>query len=250
MQEQEKFKESLIALLEVAKAQDNTLTMDEIKEVFHDINLGEDKFDAIYAYLAANKVKIQNYMEKPLNDFVEEETHKKPTEDIFVKMYLDDISVIEPCGKAEQGTLLIKIRQGDKEAQNRLVEGNLRLVPEIAKQYRDKGLSIGDLIQEGNIGLITGAKLLAITTEIPDITEFLQVQVSLAMEEALREMRVESLTEKEIIIKVSRLSQAAKELEEELGRHPDVEEIASYLKISDEEVKDMVRLSKDVRADA
>lgn len=250
MQEQEKFKESLIALLEVAKAQDNTLTMDEIKEVFHDINLGKDKFDAIYAYLAANKVKIQNYMEKPLNDFVEEETHKKPTEDIFVKMYLDDISVIEPCGKAEQGTLLIKIRQGDKEAQNRLVEGNLRLVPEIAKQYRDKGLSIGDLIQEGNIGLITGAKLLAITTEIPDITEFLQVQVSLAMEEALREMRVESLTEKEIIIKVSRLSQAAKELEEELGRHPDVEEIASYLKISDEEVKDMVRLSKDVRADA
>lgn len=250
MQEQEKFKESLTALLEVAKAQDNTLTMDEIKEVFHDINLGEDKFDAIYAYLAANKLKIQNYMEKPLNDFVEEETHKKPTEDTFVKMYLDDISVIEPCGKAEQGTLLIKIRKGDKEAQNRLVEGNLRLVPEIAKQYRDKGLSIGDLIQEGNIGLITGAKLLAITTEIPDITEFLQVQVSLAMEEALREMRVESLTEKEIIIKVSRLSQAAKELEEELGRHPDVEEIASYLKISDEEVKDMVRLSKDVRADA
>lgn len=260
MQEQERFKESLEALMEIAKAKDNTLTMDEIKEVFQDSSLEEEKFETIYAYLAANKVKIQNYMAKELsnhyedmqeNDEKSEELSRKQGEkdDVYVRMYMEDISCIEPCKEEEMKSLFEKIKQGDSAAKTRLIEGNLTTAVEIANQYRNKGITIGDLIQEGNMGLTLAAGDIQELENSGEVQEFLHTQIRQAIEAAVGEVNFENQLENEIVIKTNRLSQAAKRLEEELGRHPEVKETAEFMKITEQEIKDIMRLSKEIVAE-
>jgi|GEM_PF-5253247 len=70
-------------------------------------------------------------------------------------MYLEEIEAIRPCTKEEQDQLLKKIAQGDDSARERLVEGSLGQLVELAKEYDGQGVLMGDLIQEANIALLT-----------------------------------------------------------------------------------------------
>ena len=75
-------------------------------------------------------------------------------DDIY-QMYLEEIEAIRPCTKEEQDQLLKKIAQGDDSARERLVEGSLGQLVELAKEYDGQGVLMGDLIQEANIALLT-----------------------------------------------------------------------------------------------
>jgi RNA polymerase primary sigma factor len=72
--------------------------------------------------------------------------------------YLDTISGSHPLTMAEEASLALRIRQGDEEARNALVEANLRFVVTIAKEYQNRGLAMPELISVGNVGLITAAE--------------------------------------------------------------------------------------------
>ena len=72
--------------------------------------------------------------------------------------YFQEIGRYELLSAEEEVELAIKIRHGDVEAQNKLVRANLRFVVSVAKMYQNQGLSLGDLINEGNIGLVKAAK--------------------------------------------------------------------------------------------
>src|SRR6201995_3873420 len=75
-----------------------------------------------------------------------------------LNQYLSDIAKIPMVTPQEEVTLTQKIRQGDQAALERLTSANLRFVVSVAKQYESSGLSVGDLINEGNLGLIKAAK--------------------------------------------------------------------------------------------
>ena len=83
-------------------------------------------------------------------------TFDRDTESI--KKYLEEVSRIPRLSIEEEISLSIKIKEGDQKALNDLVRGNLRFVISVAKQYHDKDTNLEDLINEGNIGLIEGAK--------------------------------------------------------------------------------------------
>jgi RNA polymerase primary sigma factor len=74
-----------------------------------------------------------------------------------IDKYLNEISKLPMVSEEEEVALAIKIRKGDQMAANRLVQANLRFVVSVAKQYQNQGLSLNDLINEGNIGLIKAA---------------------------------------------------------------------------------------------
>ena len=75
-----------------------------------------------------------------------------------LEKYLQDIGKEELISAEEEAQLAAQIRQGDKKALERLTKANLRFVVSVAKQYQNQGLSLPDLINEGNVGLIKAAK--------------------------------------------------------------------------------------------
>src|SRR5881227_2164348 len=76
-----------------------------------------------------------------------------------VEKYLQEISKIPMVTPEEETTLAQRIKMGDQRALDKLVKANLRFVVSVAKQYQHQGLSLSDLINEGNLGLIKAAKL-------------------------------------------------------------------------------------------
>lgn len=79
-------------------------------------------------------------------------------ESVALEKYLNDIGRIELLSADEEAELAARIREGDREALDRLTKANLRFVVSVAKQYQNQGLSLSDLINEGNVGLMKAAK--------------------------------------------------------------------------------------------
>ena len=75
-----------------------------------------------------------------------------------ITSYFNDINKYDLIEPEEESELAERIQQGDKQALQRLVNGNLRFVVSVAKQYQNKGLTLEDLISEGNIGLVKAAE--------------------------------------------------------------------------------------------
>lgn len=82
----------------------------------------------------------------------------RPEGDVILAQYLEDIATSTPLGGLEESALAKRIRAGDDEARNALVEANLRFVISISKEYQNRGLSLAELISAGNVGLITAAE--------------------------------------------------------------------------------------------
>ena len=89
---------------------------------------------------------------------IKRNAHNKNKKADPVLIYLNDISELNLLKREEETELARRVQQGDKTAERKLVEGNLRFVVSIAKRYRGQGIPLGDLINEGNIGLIKAAK--------------------------------------------------------------------------------------------
>lgn len=116
-------------------------------------------------------------------------------EDTLLNKYLDEIGRESLLSEDEERTLSARIQHGDSRALNRLVEANLRLVVSIARQYQGKGLSMEDLVSEGNIGLMKAASRYDATRGLR-FAGYAVVQIRRAIEKALKaesaEQRVES----------------------------------------------------------
>ncbi len=153
-------------------------------------------------------------------------------------VYLRDISRIPLLGREEEAELACRVRQGDEAAKARMVESNLRLVVQIARRYRNRGLPLLDLIEEGNIGLLH-----AVDKFDPDrgtrlstyATWWIRQAVTRALANQARIIRlpvhVEALLGR-YVREQQRLTQA-------LGRPPTPEELASALKSTVEEIEEL-----------
>ena len=112
--------------------------------------------------LLENEERIPDREEPYPDEFVSEENplfeEEKPDEtsaqEESLSLYLKDIGKIPLLSETEERELAVRKDHGDKSAENKLINANLRLVVSIAKRYRGRGLSFQDLIQEGNIGLV------------------------------------------------------------------------------------------------
>lgn len=104
-----------------------------------------------------------------------------------VKIYLEEVQRIPLLGAQEFHTLLLRAADGDEEAQLELVNANLRLVVNIARNYTDYGVSFSDLIQEGNIGLMKAVKKFS-TKGSATFIEYAEECIEKAIVRGLREM--------------------------------------------------------------
>ena len=118
-------------------------------------------------------------------------------DDNSLNVYLDEIGQSKLLSEEEERKLALRIKAGDDRALNKLVESNLRFVVSIARQYQGKGLSISDLISEGNIGLMKAARKFDGERGLRFVNyavTFVRQQIEKALEKESSEQRVESNT--------------------------------------------------------
>jgi RNA polymerase primary sigma factor len=157
--------------------------------------------------------------------------------------YLREISRYPLITREDEGVLAIRIRAQDQEALETLVRSNLRFVVSVAKKYQNQGVSLSDLINEGNLGLIRAAHKFDETRGIKFISYavwWIRQAILQALAEQSRIVRV-PLNRAGTLHRIGRRSSA---LLQELGREPTVEEIAEGMEISREEVAKTLSISQ------
>ena len=157
--------------------------------------------------------------------------------------YLREISAYPLIAREEEITLAIRIKQADPEALDKLVRSNLRFVVSVAKKYQNQGVSLSDLINEGNLGLIRAAHKFDETKGI----KFISYAVWW-----IRQAILQALAEQSRIVRVPlnragtlhRIGKRASALLQELGREATHAEIAEGMDISEEEVAKTLSISQ------
>jgi len=152
-----------------------------------------------------------------------------------LEKYLHEIAFIERISPEEEAELSQKIMKGCKASLQRLASANLRFVVSVAKQYQHQGLPLGDLINEGNLGLVKAAGRFDGTKGFKFISYavwWIRQSILLALAEHGRIVRVP-------VNKVShaqRMQKAFHQLEQELEREPSSQELAAYMGVSEQEI--------------
>jgi RNA polymerase primary sigma factor len=149
--------------------------------------------------------------------------------------YLNEISKVDMISPTEEVDLAKKIKDGDQASLEKLVNANLRFVVSVAKQYQNQGLTLGDLINEGNLGLIKAAQRFDETRGF----KFISYAVWWIRQSILQALAEQSRLVRLPLNKVGSLSKigtAAAELEQKFEREATTEEIAEMLELPAEEI--------------
>ena len=156
--------------------------------------------------------------------------------------YLGEIASSKPLSSAQEVELAQRIKQGDEDARNKLVEANLRFVVSVGKEYQNRGVPLADLISAGNVGLITAAE------RFDENRGFKFISYAVWW---IRQAILQALAEQSRIVRLPlnrvgalhKIGKASSGLEQEYGREPSPGEIADELEMSDYEVMDTLKIS-------
>jgi len=167
-----------------------------------------------------------------------------------LEKYFNDISKYELLTPEEEVDLAQRIKEGDQIALEKLTKANLRFVVSVAKQYQNGTMPLNDLINEGNLGLVKAAKKFDETRGFKFISYavwWIRQSIMQALAEQSRMVRL-PLNK---ISSLSKINQAVAAMEQEYEREPTAEELAEFLDVTIDEIKNtMSSSSKQVSVDA
>lgn len=161
-------------------------------------------------------------------------------EDIY-RVYMEEIAAIPPCSEAENEKLLGEIRNGNKAARERLIEGNLKNALFFVQDYINKGVPMADLIQEASLELM----MLADEGFEGSFEKLLESRIRVRMEEIINDQKKEAGIEEEMLARVNVLQEVSKSMAEELGREAKLSELAERMKMTEDEVREIMKVTMD-----
>ncbi len=230
------------------------ITQDEILSIFPKPEEHLNELDHLYDKLLSSDVDVFETVvrdqegEKPLEDLEKElEALTVLTEGTVsdpVRMYLKEIGRIPLLNFEQEISLAKRVEKADKEAKKILTNSNLRLVVSIAKKYVGRGLTLLDLIQEGNQGLIRavekydwrrGYKFSTYATW------WIRQSITRAIADQARTIRIPV----HMVENINRFLRTSRKLMQELGREPTPEEVAKVLEIDPEKALEIIKISQE-----
>ncbi|MDR1573665.1 MAG: RNA polymerase sigma factor RpoD [Clostridiales Family XIII bacterium] len=264
---EEKKMEAIQELLERAKHK-GSVTYTEISDELETLEIDKDQIDDFYDKLFNAGVELVAEVEEPepyeLLALEEEEEGDIDVEvaatdgeidlettlpkgiavDDPVRMYLKEIGTVPLLTADEEVDLAIRMEKGDDNAKKRLCEANLRLVVSIAKRYVGRGMLFLDLIQEGNFGLIKAVdkfdwrKGYKFSTYA---TWWIRQAITRSIADQARTIRIPV----HMVETINKLIRISRQLLQEYGREPLPEEIAVEMDISEEKVREILKIAQE-----
>jgi len=242
-----------------------SLTYEEINAVFENVeDVNPERIDELFEDLAARSIEVVDEQKdgKPAADGEEPEAIPAGLSlDDPVRMYLKEIGRVPLLSMEEEKTLAMAIEAGELEAQKngsasnetiehgfeakrKLTEANLRLVVSIAKKYVGRGMLFLDLIQEGNLGLIRAVEKFDYRKGYKFSTYatwWIRQAITRALADQARTIRIPV----HMVETINRLIKISRQLLQELGRDPTVEEIANEMGLTPEKVREVIKISQE-----
>lgn len=163
----------------------------------------------------------------------------------ILSIYLKEINNIPLLEREEEVDLARKAADGDADAIKRLVEANLRFVVNVAKKYQNQGIPLGDLINEGNIGLMNAIE----RYDVDKGYHFISYAVWWIRQAILKSIYEKSRTIRLPLNRANELIQiqkAQKEITARKGEDPELKEIASLTQLSEQHIADLLSISRDM----
>ena len=189
----------------------------------------------------AEKIRYENENEHAkIDDEFNNSEDDLSAEDIY-RVYMEEIAAIPPCSEAENEKLLGEIRNGNKAARERLIEGNLKNALFFVQDYINKGVPMADLLQEASLELM----MLADEGFEGSFEKLLESRIRVRMEEIINDQKKEADIEEEMLARVNVLQEVSKSMAEELGREAKLSELAERMKMTEDEVREIMKVTMD-----
>ena len=255
-----KFEEKLKNLVALGKKKKSILEIQEINEVFSDMELEAEQMEKIFEYLESQNIDVLRIspdtddaddVEILLTDEDEVDMEKIDLSvpdgisiEDPVRMYLKEIGKVPLLSAEEEIELAKRMAEGDEDAKKRLAEANLRLVVSIAKRYVGRGMLFLDLIQEGNLGLIKAVEKFDYQKGFKFSTYatwWIRQAITRAIADQARTIRIPV----HMVETINKLIRVSRQLLQELGREPLPEEIAEELDMPVERVRENLKISQE-----
>lgn len=230
----------LSELVALAKENSGSVTIADVEQYFSDINLTEEQMELVYDYLLAQKVVVKGYFKMSSPEAEADKPVLTEEEEAYLKEYQRDLHAFREVADGERDKLFSQVLQGDEQAKNRLVEIYLKEVVQIAKEMYHKDIFLGDLVQEGNVGLILGMDML---TDVKTAHDTIVGQVKQSIQVFIEEHAELASRDKKMVEKVAILDESIQTMTEELGRKVTIDELAVYMGMTEEEIEDILRLT-------
>lgn len=273
MQEEPKDKKQILDELTEKGKGKGSITYTEISDHLGNIELDKDEMDDIYEQLISKGIEIVSETEPEPDDIELSELENEEVEDPEVeaviaentgakeidleatipkgiavddpvRMYLKEIGKVPLLTAQEEIELAKRMEAGDEAAKQKLCEANLRLVVSIAKKYVGRGMLFLDLIQEGNLGLIKAVdkfdwkKGYKFSTYA---TWWIRQAITRSIADQARTIRIPV----HMVETINKLIRVSRQLLQEKGREPSPEEIAEEMGISEEKVREILKIAQE-----
>lgn len=263
-------------LIQEGKENKDSIDETELADAFRGYDIPEEQFEHIRKYIEESGIEINPVLSDSMlsqiesgiesgeedgemealsseEEFPDEEEERLDLESLSllngietddpVRFYLKEIGTIPLLSPEEEKELAKRSKEGDPLARQRLVEANLRLVVSIAKRYTGRGMSILDLIQEGNLGLMKGVEKFE-----PDkgfklstyATWWIRQGITRALADQSRTIRVPV----HMVESINKVTRTQRRLTLELGYEPSPKELAASLNMTEEKLKEILDVSK------
>ncbi len=231
-----------------------TLTLKEVADQLEGVELEPDQLDKILDMLDTLGVDVVSEIELPEPEALPEDQNMTDDLDLSVpegistddpvRMYLKEIGKVPLLTADEEIELAQRMEEGDEEAKRKLAEANLRLVVSIAKRYVGRGMLFLDLIQEGNLGLIKAVEKFDYRKGYKFSTYatwWIRQAITRAIADQARTIRIPV----HMVETINKLIRVSRQLLQEYGREPQPEEIAAEMGISEEKVREIIKIAQE-----
>ena len=249
------------ALVRETREKKIALEYQEVAGYFADLNPVPEEMETVYDYLTEQGVDVLLPENESDEDLFYEDDHEEDDAESYqdaterpeadtgnvsdpIHMYLKEIGQVPLLTPEQEVELAKKVAQGDEDAKRQLEEANLRLVVSIAKHYTGHDMSLMDLIQEGNLGLIRAVekydyrKVFRFSTYA---TWWIRQSITRAIADQGRTIRIPV----HMVENINKVNRASRDLMQELGRDPSPEEIAARVHMTPERVREIQKISRE-----
>ncbi len=240
------FNEALSYLVETANINGGTLTQKEIKNSLDSIIPDAAMYDMVYQYMTEKNITVEGYHTNSPRIMDAKERN-------MIEMYLKELDNRQTCTASEEHQTLLHYLNDHQNHTfiNQLTEMNISLVPPIADEFQSRGVAYGDLIQEGNLGLMEGIMTFKSIYEdnlseaalLDCFHKHIISKIRNAINDCILEQEASLRISAHAADRANELDRASVALGKEFNRTPTISELAKYVALSEDEVERILKMS-------